>query len=131
MPRNFRQIMGAWWNNLPGVNRWPTIRARGLVSLASFQANSISFRHSSGDWGRGFFTVWSSVLSQLKPARGRRTMPCRWNASAHYAIRGIVARQLKPPRLPLLPSGHMIYLMAKAAVAVYEAAEENDRRRED
>lgn len=31
-----------------------------------------------------------------------------------------------PKRLPLLPSGHTMHLMAKAAVAVYEAAVENE-----
>jgi hypothetical protein len=31
-------------------------------------------------------------------------------------------------RLPLLPSRHTMHLMAKAAVAVYEAAVENDDR---
>ena len=41
------------------------------------------------------------------------------------AIRGVVARHRKPPRLPLLPSHHTIHLMAKAAVAVYEATAES------
>jgi len=41
------------------------------------------------------------------------------------AIRGVVGRHRKPPRLPLLPSHHTIHLMAKAAVAVYEAAAES------
>jgi hypothetical protein len=41
------------------------------------------------------------------------------------AIRGVVAGHRKPPRLPLLPSHHTIHLMAKAAVAVYEAAAES------
>lgn len=40
------------------------------------------------------------------------------------AIRGVVARHRKPPRLPLLPSHRTTHLMAKAAVAVYEAAME-------
>ena len=31
-------------------------------------------------------------------------------------------------KLPLLPSRHTIHLMAKAAVAVYEAADENNDR---
>ena len=31
-------------------------------------------------------------------------------------------------KLPLLPSRHTMHLMAKAAVAVYEAAVENPRR---
>jgi hypothetical protein len=31
-------------------------------------------------------------------------------------------------KLPLLPSRHTMHLMAKAAVAVYEAAAENDDR---
>jgi hypothetical protein len=31
-------------------------------------------------------------------------------------------------KLPLLPSRHTMHLMAKAAVAVYEAAVENDDR---
>ena len=31
-------------------------------------------------------------------------------------------------KLPLLPSRHTMHLMAKAAVAVYEAAVENQRR---
>lgn len=33
-------------------------------------------------------------------------------------------------KLPLLPSRHPIQMMAKAAVAVYEAAVENQRREE-
>ncbi len=33
-------------------------------------------------------------------------------------------------RLPLLPSRHTIQMMAKAAVAVYEAAVENQQRKE-
>jgi MinD-like ATPase involved in chromosome partitioning or flagellar assembly len=33
-------------------------------------------------------------------------------------------------KLPLLPSRHTIQMMAKAAVAVYEAAVENQRREE-
>ena len=33
-------------------------------------------------------------------------------------------------RLPLLPSGHTFQMMAKAAVAVYEAAVENHREDE-
>ena len=33
--------------------------------------------------------------------------------------------------LPLLPSRHTMHLMAKAAVAVYEAAVENQRIEED
>ena len=33
-------------------------------------------------------------------------------------------------RLPLLPDRHTLHLMAKAAVAVYEAAVENYRTRE-
>ena len=31
-------------------------------------------------------------------------------------------------KLPLLPSRHTMHLMAKAAIAVYEAAVENDER---
>lgn len=41
------------------------------------------------------------------------------------AISGVVAGHRKPPRLPLLPSHRIIHLMAKAAVAVYEAAAED------
>jgi hypothetical protein len=33
--------------------------------------------------------------------------------------------------LPLLPARHTMHLMAKAAVTVYEAAVENQRREED
>jgi hypothetical protein len=44
------------------------------------------------------------------------------------AIRGVIDRHLKPPRLPLLPSGQTIHLMAKAAVAVYEAVLEYQTR---
>lgn len=33
-------------------------------------------------------------------------------------------------KLPLLPSRHTFQMMAKAAVAVYEAAVENQRRKE-
>lgn len=32
-------------------------------------------------------------------------------------------------KLPLLPSDHTVHLMAKAAVTVYEAAVENQRRK--
>jgi hypothetical protein len=39
------------------------------------------------------------------------------------AIRGVVGRHLKPPRLPLLLSRHTIHLMAKAPVSVYEVAD--------
>jgi malic enzyme len=42
------------------------------------------------------------------------------------AIAGIVAR-LGFRKLPMLPSQHTMHLMAKAAVAVYEAAVENQR----
>ncbi len=42
------------------------------------------------------------------------------------AIAGIVAR-LGFRKLPLLPSQHTMHLMAKAAVAVYEAAVESQR----
>jgi malic enzyme len=42
------------------------------------------------------------------------------------AIAGIVAR-LGFRKLPLLPSQHTMHLMAKAAVAVYKAAVENQR----
>jgi hypothetical protein len=42
------------------------------------------------------------------------------------AIVGIVAR-LGYRKLPMLPSQHTMHLMAKAAVAVYEAAVENQR----
>jgi len=41
------------------------------------------------------------------------------------AIRGVVAGHRRTPRLPLLPSHHTIHMMAKAAVAVYEAAAES------
>ena len=34
-------------------------------------------------------------------------------------------------KLPLLPARHTMHLMAKAAVTVYEAAVENQRREED
>jgi len=34
-------------------------------------------------------------------------------------------------KLPLLPARHTMHLMAKAAVSVYEAAVENQRREED
>jgi len=40
-------------------------------------------------------------------------------------IKGVVARHLKPPRLPLLPSHRTIHMMAKAAVSVYEAVAES------
>jgi len=42
------------------------------------------------------------------------------------AIAGVVAR-LGACRLPLLPSQQTMHLMAKAAVAVYESAVENQR----
>ncbi len=42
------------------------------------------------------------------------------------AIAGVVAR-LGRRRLPLLPSQQTMHLMAKAAVAVYESAVENQR----
>jgi hypothetical protein len=42
------------------------------------------------------------------------------------AIAGIVVR-LGFRKLPMLPSQHTMHLMAKAAVAVYEAAVENQR----
>ena len=42
------------------------------------------------------------------------------------AISGVMAR-LGLRRLPLLPSQQTMHLMAKAAVAVYEAAVENQR----
>jgi hypothetical protein len=42
------------------------------------------------------------------------------------AIAGVVAR-LGLRRLPLLPSQQTMHLMAKAAVAVYESAVENQR----
>ena len=41
------------------------------------------------------------------------------------AVRGVVTRHLKPPRLPPLLSHHTIHLKAKAAVAVYEAVAES------
>ena len=42
------------------------------------------------------------------------------------AIAGVVAR-LGHRKLPLMPSQQTMHLMAKAAVAVYEAAVENHR----
>ncbi len=45
------------------------------------------------------------------------------------AIAGVVAR-LGLRRLPLLPSQQTMHLMAKAAVAVYEAAVDNQREPE-
>ena len=42
------------------------------------------------------------------------------------AITGVLAR-LGPRKLPRLPSQQTIHLMAKAAVAVYESAVENQR----
>ena len=39
-------------------------------------------------------------------------------------------RQLKGLKLPLVPNERTIHLMAKAAVAVYESAVENDQRPE-
>ncbi len=39
-----------------------------------------------------------------------------------------VIRHLGHKKLPLLPSRHTMEMMAKAATAVYEAAEENYRR---
>ena len=42
------------------------------------------------------------------------------------AIAGVLAR-LGPRKLPLLPSQQTMHLMAKAAVAVYESAVENQR----
>jgi MinD-like ATPase involved in chromosome partitioning or flagellar assembly len=48
-------------------------------------------------------------------------------AKIEEAIADVVVRMgLK--RLPLLPSGHTFQMMAKAAVAVYEAAVENSRK---
>jgi hypothetical protein len=45
------------------------------------------------------------------------------------AIAGVVAR-LGLRKLPLLPSQQTMHLMAKAAVAVYESAVENQRPEE-
>ena len=50
-----------------------------------------------------------------------------WNVNSTEAIAGVLAR-LGPRRLPLLPSQQTIHLMAKAAVAVYESAVENQNR---
>lgn len=41
-----------------------------------------------------------------------------------------VIRKMGLKKLPLLPSRHTLQMMAKAAVAVYEAAVENQRREE-
>jgi hypothetical protein len=46
------------------------------------------------------------------------------------AIAGVIVR-LGLRKLPLLPARHTMHLMAKAAVAVYEAAVENQDRAED
>lgn len=42
------------------------------------------------------------------------------------AVAEIIAK-MGIKKLPLLPSGHTMHLMAKAAVTVYEAAVENQR----
>lgn len=56
---------------------------------------------------------------------------CRLEEELEEAIARVVAR-LGRRRLPLLPSPQTMHLMAKAAVAVYESAVENqppeDRR---
>jgi hypothetical protein len=46
------------------------------------------------------------------------------------AVDGVIAR-LDPRQLPLRPSRRTVHLMAKSAVAVYEAAVENHRERPD
>ena len=38
-------------------------------------------------------------------------------------------QDMRPEQIPLHPSHRTIHLMAKAATSVYEAAEENTRRR--
>lgn len=48
----------------------------------------------------------------------------------HKAIAEVICR-LGLQKLPLLPSGHTMDMMAKAAAAVYETAVENHRPRED
>ena len=47
------------------------------------------------------------------------------------AIADVIVGRLGLKRLPLLPSRQTMHLMAKAAVAVYEAAVENCRRDRD
>lgn len=42
------------------------------------------------------------------------------------AIAHVVVKRMGLPNLPLLPNRHTMHLMAKAAVAVYEAAVAND-----
>ncbi len=44
------------------------------------------------------------------------------------AIAEIIVLKMGHKKLPLLPACHTIHLMAKAAVTVYEAAAENQRR---
>lgn len=41
-----------------------------------------------------------------------------------------VIRTMGRRKLPLIPDGHTVHLMAKAAVTVYEAAVENSREPE-
>ena len=54
---------------------------------------------------------------------------CKLEEKIEEAIGGVIAKMgLK--KLPLLPSHHTIQMMAKAAVAVYEASAE-DRLSED
>jgi hypothetical protein len=48
-------------------------------------------------------------------------------AKIEEAIAEIIV-QMGVRKLPILPSHHTMHLMAKAAVAVYEAAVENDDR---
>ncbi len=45
------------------------------------------------------------------------------------AIADVVVRRLGPQALPFVPPRSTMHLMAKAAVAVYEAAEENHGRK--
>jgi hypothetical protein len=52
-----------------------------------------------------------------------------WSGNSKKAIAEVIVRMgLK--RLPLLPARHTMHLMAKAAVAVYEAAVDNCRPQE-
>jgi hypothetical protein len=54
----------------------------------------------------------------------------RLEAGIEQAITDVILRMgLK--RLPLLPSGRTMHLMAKAAVAVYEAVVEGDSSRQE
>jgi hypothetical protein len=46
------------------------------------------------------------------------------------AIAEIIVVKMGLKKLPLLPARHTMHLMAKAAVTVYEAAVENQRREE-